>query len=33
VDQGSEASLRGRVSGVYDDAWFAIANLSLDWKF
>lgn len=32
VDQGSDLSLRGRVSGSYDDAWFAISSLSLTWK-
>ena len=32
VDQGSDLSLRGRVSGSYDDAWFAITSLSLAWK-
>ncbi len=33
VDQGNEASLRGRVSGSYDDAWFAFTTLNLTWKF
>ena len=33
VDQGTDASLRGRVSGSYDNAWFSIACLNLTWKF
>ena len=33
VDQGSDASLRGRVSGSYNDAWFSFAFLNLNWKF
>jgi long-chain fatty acid transport protein len=33
VDQGSDASLRGRVSGSYSDSWFSFASLSLAWKF
>jgi long-chain fatty acid transport protein len=33
VDQGNDVSLRGRVSGSYDDAWFAITTLNLTWKF
>jgi long-chain fatty acid transport protein len=33
VDQGSDLALRGRVSGSYDDAWFTIANVNLNWKF
>jgi len=33
VDQGTDASLRGRVSGSYQDAWFTIANVNLTWKF
>jgi long-chain fatty acid transport protein len=33
VDQGSDLSLRGRVSGSFDDAWFAITSLSLSWRF
>jgi hypothetical protein len=33
VDQGADLSLRGRVSGSYEDAWFAIANLNLTYRF
>jgi long-chain fatty acid transport protein len=33
VDQGNDVSLRGRVSGSYDDAWFAITSLNLAWRF
>lgn len=33
VDQGTDLSLRGRVSGSYDSAWFSIASLSLTWRF
>lgn len=33
VDQGTDQSLRGRVSGSFDNAWFAFANLNLTWKF
>ena len=33
VDQGTTGSLRGRVSGSYDNAWFSFANLNLTWKF
>jgi long-chain fatty acid transport protein len=33
VDQGANLSLRGRVSGWFDDTWFAIATLNLNWKF
>jgi long-chain fatty acid transport protein len=33
VDQGEALSLRGRVSGSYDNAWFSIASLNLTWKF
>lgn len=33
VDQGADLSLRGRVSGSYDDAWFSFATLNLTWKF
>jgi long-chain fatty acid transport protein len=33
VDQGSELSARGLVSGSYNDAWFSFASLSLKWKF
>jgi long-chain fatty acid transport protein len=32
VDQGTPGSLRGRVAGAFDDAWFSIASLSLIWK-
>lgn len=33
VEQGSDASLRGRVSGQYNDTWYTFANLNLTWKF
>ena len=33
VDQGTDQSLRGRVSGSFDNAWFAFVNLNLTWKF
>jgi len=33
VDQGDDLSLRGRVSGSYDSAWFSIASLFMTWKF
>ncbi len=33
VDQGTDRSLRGRVSGSYDDTWYTFANLNLTWKF
>jgi long-chain fatty acid transport protein len=33
VDQGADLSLRGRVSGSYDDAWLSFANLNLTWRF
>jgi long-chain fatty acid transport protein len=33
VDQGNDASVRGRVAGGFNDAWFSFASLSLGWKF
>ena len=33
VDQGSDASLRGRVAGSYNDTWFSFVSLNLNWKF
>lgn len=33
VDQGTDASLRGRVSGAFEDAWFVLMNLNLNWQF
>jgi long-chain fatty acid transport protein len=33
VDQGTDLSLRGRVSGSYQDAWFTFANLNLTYRF
>jgi long-chain fatty acid transport protein len=33
VDQGTDTSLRGRVSGSYNDTWYMFANLNLTWKF
>jgi long-chain fatty acid transport protein len=33
VDQGTDAALRGRVSGAYEDAWISVMNVSLTWRF
>jgi long-chain fatty acid transport protein len=33
VDQGSDLSLRGRVSGSYDDSWFSFITVNLTWQF
>jgi len=33
VDQGTTPSLRGRVAGSYDDAWFSFFTLNLTWNF
>jgi long-chain fatty acid transport protein len=33
VDQGTDGSLRGRVSGTYEDAWFTMVSLNLNWRF
>jgi long-chain fatty acid transport protein len=33
VDQGEDLSLRGRVSGSYNDAWLTVATVNLTWKF
>lgn len=33
VDQGTHDSLRGRVSGSFDDTWFTFANVNLNWSF
>jgi long-chain fatty acid transport protein len=33
VDQGTDASLRGRVAGSFNDTWYSITSLSLIWKF
>jgi len=33
VTQGTLGSLRGRVSGSFDDSWFSIASLNLIWMF
>jgi long-chain fatty acid transport protein len=33
VDQGSDQSLRGRVSGTYNDTWYLFTTLNLIWKF
>lgn len=33
VDQGTDLSLRGRVSGDYDDSFFSITSLNLSWTF
>ena len=33
VNQGTDQSLRGRVSGSFDNSWIAFVNLNLTWKF
>jgi long-chain fatty acid transport protein len=33
VDQGDALSLRGRVAGAYEGAWFTITTLHLTWTF
>lgn len=33
VDQGTDASMRGRVSGSYDNAWFSFITVNLTWRF
>ena len=33
VDQGTADSLRGRVSGSYNDSWFSFVSLNMNWKF
>lgn len=33
VDQGTDASLRGRVSGAFDDVWISVLSLNLTWEF
>lgn len=33
VDQGTDISLRGRVAGAYDNAWFSFFTANLVWKF
>ena len=33
VDQGSDASLRGRVAGSYEDTWYSFIALNLTYKF
>jgi long-chain fatty acid transport protein len=33
VDQGSDLSLRGRVAGAYENAWFSIMTVNLNWRF
>src|SRR5262249_43531117 len=33
VDQGTDTSVRGRVAGTYEDAWFSFATLNLTWVF
>jgi len=33
VDQGTDVSLRGRVSGSYDNAWFSFITVNLTWQF
>ncbi len=32
VDQGADTSLRGRVAGAYEGAWFSFFSLHLTWK-
>lgn len=33
VDQGQDGSLRGRVSGSFDNTWLTFASLNLNWNF
>ena len=33
VTQGTDASLRGRVSGSYNDGWLSFATVNRTWKF
>lgn len=33
VDQGTDGTPRGRVSGSYNDAWFSFCTVNLTWKF
>jgi len=33
VNQGTDTSLRGQVSGSYDDTWFSFITLNLTWRF
>lgn len=33
VDQGTDQSVRRRVSGSYNDTWYTFADLHLTWKF
>jgi len=33
VDQGTDASLRGRVAGSFDNAWFSFLTVNLTWQF
>lgn len=33
VDQGDALSVRGRVAGSYENAWFSIASRNLTWHF
>ena len=33
INQGTPGSLRGHVSGSYNDSWFSFASLNLNWKF
>jgi long-chain fatty acid transport protein len=33
VDQGADTSLRGRVTGSFDNAWFTFVNVNLTWRF
>lgn len=33
VDQGNDLSLRGRVSGSYENSWFSITSVNLNWRF
>jgi long-chain fatty acid transport protein len=33
VTQGSYSSLRGLVSGSFNDAWFSFATVNLTWRF
>jgi long-chain fatty acid transport protein len=33
VDQGDASTRRGRVAGAFEDAWFSVTALHLDWRF
>jgi long-chain fatty acid transport protein len=33
VDQGTDANLRGRIAGSFENAWFSFFTLNLTWNF